>query len=879
MATNNFFSWFESSPKNRELSDTRSSWEAVERLWSASPLREKHAEDMADALIAEVMEDQKRIPAAGVIEAFGECATALFRAEDIGDIEVRWTLVESEVEAAIAVREMIARRRRWVTDTDRLLDAFTLYLSQAFRALLKSLPEACFGDWEKAGRESFGVPLIDLLDEPAAVIEKLIGFPFSDAPLSLSLFEKLKVELRRNIFAASGIDPHKSADSTRPVVPPTAQDGKSARELADLYLKGTPFADLLELRIPFAIPMESRFEHCHVIAGTGHGKTQLLQKMIHDDLLAAEVDGRSVVVIDSQGDLIRKISNLELFSPFVGGGLGERLILIDPSDVAHPFAMNLFDPHLARLDAYSPVDRERMLNGVIELYETFFDALLGAELTQRQDVVFRYIARLMLTIPGATIHTFLELMENGKAFTGYMEKLEGTARRFFEREFFSPSFSATKGQVAKRLWGVLSTPSFDRMFSQKENRIDLFEAMNGGKIILVNTAKDLLKDEGCRLFGRFFMAMLVQATLERSTVPEAKRTPAFVYADEAHEYFDDRIETVLNQARKFKVSLTLAHQNLDQLSPRLRAALLSNTTTKCAGGVSAKDARVLADELHTTTEFIDSMRRKGPQTEFAAWVKHVTPHAIRLTVPLGFLERQHMLDEEDFEELIRRNRERYCGSLADAAREAEVQSAEPESEAPIETAVPSAPVPVVRQTVAHAPIAAPAAPGKGGPKHRYLQSLIKELAEGMGLKATLEATLHRGGGQVDVLVERDGVLAAIEISVSTPIEHERANVRKCFDAGYPRVALVLTKSKDARSRYADAILSTLTDAERERLSFLTPEDLPDYIAALAPVPERVETVKGYRVRVSQGSSTPEDARKRREAVASVLARSLRRTAD
>ncbi|HEV2560660.1 MAG TPA: hypothetical protein VGT78_00830, partial [Rhizomicrobium sp.] len=481
------------------------------------------------------------------------------------------------------------------------------------------------------------------------------------------------------------------------------------------------------------------------------------------------------------------------------------------------------------------------------------------------------IARLMLTIPGATIHTLMQLMEDGRPFVPYMEKLEGSARRFFETEFFSSSFSATKGQVSKRLWGVLSIPAFDRMFSEKENKLDLFHALNSGKIILVNTAKDMLKDEGSRLFGRFFMAILVQATLERSTILERDRTPTFVYVDEAHEYFDDRIETVLNQARKFKVGLTLAHQNLDQLSVRLRAALLTNTSMKCAGGVSAKDARALADELHTTPEFIDAMRRKGAKTEFAVWVKHQTPHAVRLSVPLGFLERQYTLDDEDYEFLREENRKRYCGTHAAAAPAPIVPAEEKPVQTPQIEPRPVSPQPVLREP-------SPAPPrdlGKGGPKHTYLQSLVKELASAHNLKATIEAPLPDGSGQVDVLLERDGVVAAIEISVSTPVEYEAGNVRKCLAAGYPRLAVVLAKSKTTQARY-EAVLREVVPLDlRDRVSFLTPEDIPGYIASLAPPATPKETVvRGYKVKVTHAASTPEEARERHEAVAKVIARSL-----
>lgn len=872
LGNNNFFSWFGSGTKGRELSDTRASWNDAETAWHASPLAHTDAERLADEIVTEVMRSVPRVPNAAVIAALCEATEALLRAETIGELEVLWPKIEGNVEVAIEFRAMLPRRKRWAKEYERMKSVFAERLARAYRAYVSALPEACFAE---EGKSALTVPLIELIENPRDVVQSLVAFPFDDDVFALGLFHELRAWLRKNLTIASGLSPEAVKEGDLFVFPSMQKD-MDGRTLADAYLGETPLAALFEVPVPFSIPEASRFEHCHVIGGTGHGKTQFLQKLIHADLVQSQYDRRSVVVLDSQGDLIAKLSRLELFSPYVGNGLGERFLLIDPSDVEYPFSLNLFDAHTERLREYSPADRERVLNGIVELYETFFDALLGAELTQRQDVLFRYIARLMLAIPNATIHTLLDLMENGKAFAPYMETLDGSARRFFEKEFFHPSFGATKGQIAKRLWGVLSTPAFERIFSQRENKLDLFHALNDGKIILVNTAKDVLKEEGSRLFGRFFIAMLAQAALERSTIPEAKRTPTFVYVDEAHEYFDDRIETILNQARKYRVSLTLAHQNLDQLSPRLRSALLTNASTKCAGGVSAKDARTLAEELHTTPEFIDGMKRAGAQTEFALWVKHQTPHAIRVSVPLGFLERQYTLDEEAFDELIAKNRERYCGTLAGSPPSPRIEAAIPQREAAPIVAPVSRPSREMPSRAVHETFRdAPAIPGKGGPKHKYLQSLVKELAIANGLKATVEAPLPDGSGQVDVLLERDGVVAAVEISVTTPLEYEQGNVRKCLDAGYPRVAVILSKSKTTQARYEAALRNAVPQETRERVSFLTPEMVPAYVASLAPKEEPKErVVRGYKVRVRHEASTPDEARARHEAVAKVIARSL-----
>ena len=118
--------------------------------------------------------------------------------------------------------------------------------------------------------------------------------------------------------------------------------------------------------MPFDIPDEVRFEHCHIVGGTGHGKTQLMQRMINADLVAAQRDLRSVIVIDSQGDLINKLRLLRLFDPAAPGILADRLVIIDPADVEYPAALNLFDAPLERIAGYRAVDRERVLNGVIE---------------------------------------------------------------------------------------------------------------------------------------------------------------------------------------------------------------------------------------------------------------------------------------------------------------------------------------------------------------------------------------------------------------------------------------------------------------------------------------------------------------------------------
>ena len=122
-------------------------------------------------------------------------------------------------------------------------------------------------------------------------------------------------------------------------------------------------------------------------------------------------------------------------------------------------------------------------------------------------------------------------------------------------------------------------------------------------------------------------------------IPPEQRRPAFLIIDEAADYFDANVDALLTQVRKFKLGLVFAHQYLDQLDGGLRASFAANTAIKFAGGVSDKDARALAPDMRCKSEFITAQRKHDDHTNFAAFVRNLTPTALSLTVPFGTLDR------------------------------------------------------------------------------------------------------------------------------------------------------------------------------------------------------------------------------------------------
>ena len=422
-------------------------------------------------------------------------------------------------------------------------------------------------------------------------------------------------------------------------------------DVVDTYLAGTHLKELFQLRTPFEIPENSRFEHMHIVAGSGHGKTQTLQYFLANDLEDVARGDKSVVVIDSQGDLINTILKAKTLPP-------EQIVLIDPEDIEFPVSLNLFSVGQDRLASYNALERERLTNSIIELYDFVLGSLLSAGMTAKQSVVFRYVTRLMFHIPDATIHTLRELMEPGgtERYRDHIAKLEGTPRRFFETEFDSKEFTNTKTQVLRRLYGVLENQTFERMFTNPQSKFDMFTELNAGKLILINTSKSLLKEQGTEIFGRFFIALITQAAQERATLPARDRLPTMVYIDEAQDYFDQNIGIILSQARKYRVGMIMAHQYLGQLSNGLQEAFEANTSIKLAGGVSARDARALAGQLSCDADLI----QRQPKGTFATFVRGLTDRAVPISFPFFVMEKLERATKNEIDAIREHSRSAYA---------------------------------------------------------------------------------------------------------------------------------------------------------------------------------------------------------------------------
>jgi len=369
----------------------------------------------------------------------------------------------------------------------------------------------------------------------------------------------------------------------------------------------------------------ARFMHEWVIAPSGSGKTQLLQSQIVEDLDRVQKGEASIIIIDSQGmdrgKLLSNVANLKLFAP--GQPLEGKLVLLGP-DPDHPLALNIFDmgQYNSNLSA-----RDRQILHAASLQMITF--CLAGTTDQQRDMI-EYLVQLAMVVPGANINTIRRMLtpKGLEEFRPYLAKVDEVVRDYFLHSFNVQSQNVTKEAVTRRIMGMLKNPVFRKMYQNERNKFNMREEIDSGKVIIINTDVALLGPEACELFGRFFIAQLLQATQQRKS-----NTPVYCYIDECQDYIatDETVASLLDKARKQHVAFILAHQRLANIKSANVIDALSNAAIKFAGG-NDTDAHVLARYMHTKPEFISTQK----QGSFAMYVRNLTPEAEQYDVQ-GFL--------------------------------------------------------------------------------------------------------------------------------------------------------------------------------------------------------------------------------------------------
>ena len=338
----------------------------------------------------------------------------------------------------------------------------------------------------------------------------------------------------------------------------------------------------------FGIKRVDRRRHMYIIGKSGVGKSKLLELLLRQDIAY----GHGLCLMDPHGDVI------DAMLEFIPENRIDDVVIIDPADMNHPVSFN----PLANVDQSF---KHQLAQGLIEVMEKQF----GANWTPRLEHVFRFTVLALLDYPHATMRGMISMLTDRNYRQKVIEYIEDDmVKRFWAIEFadWSEKFDTDAIiPLVNKLGQFLSDPLLRNIFGQKENKVNLEELMNKKKIVFINLSKGRLGEENSSFLGSMFITKLKQAGMSRASMAERDRHDFYLYVDEFHNLVTETFENILSEARKYGMCLTVAHQYVSQLIPRVQAAVLGNTGTIVIFRIGGEDPVKLAPEMAPVFEVKD----------------------------------------------------------------------------------------------------------------------------------------------------------------------------------------------------------------------------------------------------------------------------------
>lgn len=365
------------------------------------------------------------------------------------------------------------------------------------------------------------------------------------------------------------------------IAPPPANLPKEGILLGDSVYRGVAH--------PVRIKNEDRFRHFYVIGQTGTGKSSILQVMIRQDLK----NGAGLCVIDPHGSLVEDIL------PFIPRERADDVIYFNPSDLDRPMGLNL-------LEADSEAEKDLVaLEAMNIMIKLFNEEVFGPRI---QDYFRNGCLTLMDDPEGGALTDIVRLFTDDDFQKYKVDKVKNPIVKSFwvhqmaktgarEKQEMIPYFASKFGQF-------VTNSMMRNIIGQAKSAFDFAKVMNEGKILLMNLSKGLTGDINSRLLGLIITAKIQQAAMRRQNVSKDERRDFFLYIDEFQNYITDSIESILSEARKYRLGLILAHQYIAQLEgndpkdkSKVKEAVFGNVGTIMSYKIGAQDAEYMAKEM------------------------------------------------------------------------------------------------------------------------------------------------------------------------------------------------------------------------------------------------------------------------------------------
>ena len=331
----------------------------------------------------------------------------------------------------------------------------------------------------------------------------------------------------------------------------------------------------------FGVKRIDRRRHMYIVGKTGSGKSKLLELLLISDLQS----NNGCCLIDPHGDLATEILK------YIPQERKKDVVYIDPTDRNFPVGFNPLEP----------VDDYEMRQQLSTFFIAIFKKLFAATWNPRMEHLLRYITLALLETPDSNILGISRILSD----TAYRQRVIMQIQDPVVKAFWANEFSPSDPQLAheaivpilNKIGQFIANPIIRNIVGQRKNVLNFENFMNEGKIVLINLSKGKLGDENTALLGSMFITKIQQAALARAKIAEEERRDFYFYVDEFQNFATDAFSSILSEARKYHLDLTIAHQYIAQLPDDVRATAFGNVGTIITFAIGADDATYLAKEF------------------------------------------------------------------------------------------------------------------------------------------------------------------------------------------------------------------------------------------------------------------------------------------
>jgi len=588
------------------------------------------------------------------------------------------------------------------------------------------------------------------------------------------------------------------------------------------------------------LPADYRTRHIHLIGASGMGKTTLLFNLIRQDIES----GEGLALLDPHGDLAEHV--LGIIPPSRRGDV----VLVDPSDEEHVIGFNI-------LAAHSDLERNLLASDLVSIFRR-----LSSSWGEQMNSVLRnaILAFLESTKGGTLVEMRLFLLDPGFRKAHLSSVTDPEVIFYWERAFPQLVGNKSIGPLMTRLEAFLSRKPIRHMVSQAENRLNFEDIFEKSRILLVKLSQGLIGCENASLIGSVMVSKIHQMAMARQHLHESKRRNFWVYLDEFHHFITPSMAEILSGARKYRVGLVLAHQELQQLESEceVSSAALANCCSRIVFRVSDRDAR----ELAVGFEHFEARDLQNLNVGEAICRIERSASDFKLNIPSP-----QRIDERELD--LCREAARRTSNARYARRRSEVE-AELLQNLRLHPSTP----PSVRQGVFQKEVpprafsgeasssqdagtsqktspkeASSIGLGRGGNEHKRIVAAIATEASRLGFQVFKEFAVP--DGRIDLFIRTVTLKVAVEVAVHSNPAHEMENLQKCAVSQADIVVLVSPNDK-LRASIAQTACGVFASDIFEQMRFDSPDTMLAWLSEMATANAQSVTRRAPQQRIIAG---------------------------